>query len=600
MAAFVCCAALLTYTRGKTRMVSRYAVCVIALAWLLFYLVEASVLVTTGLAGSYFMLQDFLARPVEVLPLIKSEFEWYYAVIGGVPIAVVAGAPYVARSRSRVALRVVSAPSCYGMGRAVWAAIPFALLLTFLPSRSTVPVEMSVSRFIQTASQTIDTQELVLSARTSGGFDTRELRTIATDSTRKKNVVVIVMESVRSRSTGLYDSDLDTTPFLDSLAQHSALVEQFYVPVSYTNKSLVSLFGGIYPSPQGHVLEGEAVPGGIPARGLPSLLAEHGYRSAFFTPATMEYERKDVILGNLGFGEVYGDKSFSKEGFTQKGYFGYEDHVALDATLNWAEQAGASGDPFLLGLLTLTSHHPYDTPDSFETRSYHTGDVTLEAYLNAIRYTDGFIRDLMAGFEKRGLLGSTVFVIVGDHGEAFGEHTVRIHGDVMWDEALHVPALIYAPGVVPPGRITGARHSIDLVPTVLDVLNLEPAGSALLGASLLQPVPAGRTLFHACRNARAGLAVRKDTLKYVYWIRKPTQVFNTALDPQERFDIAAELPKEQIRRVESEARTWYFYNEQAYGAARLDAAFEKEARLAWRSENQARYEQSASRYWVDK
>ncbi|MEP0546844.1 MAG: LTA synthase family protein [Rhodothermales bacterium] len=600
LAAFLFSTAILTYVRGVGQRVAQGAIGLAALVWVLFYLVEASVLATTGIAGSYFMLQDLVVRPFEVLPLLVSELEWVHVAILGGPLVTVLSAPHVARLCSQA-----SAPGRqraviqdrYGMRRMWWVGGAFAALVAFAPVSSEIPVETSMSRFVQMASYEIAGEEAALSPNGVEGFDTRSLYLAATDSTRAKNVVVIVMESIRSRSMSLYNDELDTTPFLDSLARYSLVAERFYTPVSYTNKSIVSLFGGIYPGPEGYLLEGEALPGGIPARGLPSLLDDHGYRSAFFTPAIMAFERKDVILANLGFDEMYGDSSYPKAGFAQKAYFGYEDRVALDATLDWVEDADVSGEPFLLGLLTLSSHHPYDLPPSFETRPYGTGDPDLEAYLNSIRYTDSFVRDLMAGFEKRGLLDKTVFIVVGDHGEAFGEHSQRMHGDVLWDEALQIPALVYAPGIVPAGRISGARSSIDIVPTVLDVLNLDAQGATLPGVSLLEPNPADRTLFHACRNARAGLAVRKDSLKYVYWIRRPTQVFNTAQDPEERFDIAADIPHEQVRRVESEARTWYFYNEQAYEAARVDAAFRKEDRLAWRSENEARYERA--KYWQE-
>ncbi len=604
-------AAAVAYARGWARGVVLVGVHLLAAVWGLFYVVEAGTLVATGLEGSFYMVRDFLADPAGLLPVLASEMSWGHALLLAVPpaLSLLAAAAAAWRSRREGGAH----PKRFGAGRMAWAALPFAALLVLAPRppMERAP-EPALARFIGAATDTFDAPADA-AAGAGVGFDTNGLTLAATDSTRRKNVVVIVLESVRARSTGLHDPALDTTPFLDSLAQHGLLVEQMYAPVSYTNKTLVSLFGGIYPSPEGHVLEGEAVPGAVPARGLPALLADHGYRSAFFTPAVMAFERKDVILDNLGFAEHFGDAAFDKEGFTQKAYFGYEDRVALASTLGWVDAAVAAGDPFLLGFLTLSSHHPYDTPPGFPVRDYGTGDARLDAYLNSIRYTDAFVRDLVAGFAERGLMEETLFVIVGDHGEAFGEHGQRTHGDVIYDEALHVPAVLYGPSVLPaPGRVAGARHAIDVVPTVLDALGFEARDAAgrapgapgfdaaratLPGRSLLLPPEPGRTLFHAKKNARSGLAARRDSLKFLYRRRRAMEVFNTAADPGERRDVAAELPEALLADVRAELLVWYHANQQAYRRQRQGQMASGDVE-AWRVENHERYERG--RTWETK
>jgi arylsulfatase A-like enzyme len=345
-----------------------------------------------------------------------------------------------------------------------------------------------------------------------------------------------------------------------------------YAPVSYTNKALVSAFAGIPPSPEPVVGEVEAFPGGVPAVGLPHLLAGQRYRTGFITPAEMEFERKDRILRNLGFAEHLGDGDFATQGFSPKAYFGYEDRIVLDRTFEWVDNAAASGEPFFLGMLTLSSHHPYDLPPDATRREYGSVEEDLDDYLNSVSYTDRFVRSIYHGLAERGLLESTVFVVLGDHGEAFGEHGARTHGDVIWDETLHVPAVIVGPGISAGSRARGLRTTGDVVPTIAELLGYSIEGGRLPAMSLLHPVPPDRTLYHSTKNGRVALALRRNALKYIYWGRRqPMQVFDIERDPYERNDIADRVDPTRLRAVEAELLAWRAGVAGAYRAARDSA-----------------------------
>jgi arylsulfatase A-like enzyme len=444
-----------------------------------------------------------------------------------------------------------------------WAvrSLPLLALLAVPPSSRTSLDYRSGSLVHLIRDMTADalgTQEApALLASTAGPlFDTQELRLVPTDSTRRMNVVFIVMESVRSRSATPYEPTLPTMPFLDTLARQSLMVEQMFTVVPHTNKSLTAMFAGIYPKLSRDIAEGK--PGGIPGVGLPALLKPFDYRSAFFTPATLAYEDKDQMLANLGFDAAFGADSYPPEGFAAKEYFGYEDRIVLAPSLDWVDEATREDRPFFLAYLTLSSHHPYDLPDSFARQDYPTPNKVLNHYYNALRYTDDFLRDLIAGFEARGLIDNTLFVLVGDHGEAFGEHQQRTHGDVIWDEGLQVPALLYSPRLFPEGgRITGSRQHIDFLPTLAQALGYRLEGGHYPGRSLLASVPADRPLYHSCWNGDLSLALRRDSLKFIYnHGRSPMQVFDVANDPLEKNDLAASYPPATLRAVQMDLLLW--------------------------------------------
>ena len=444
---------------------------------------------------------------------------------------------------------------------AAMALIPVMILLGLAPPADVTPSVQSGSlhRIVKMAAA--DVVGDATSMRDVGpagqpDFDAENLRLTSTDSTRTPNIVMILLESVRRSSTTPYNPELGTTPFLDSLARAGVVIDDMSAVVSYTNKALVPIYAGIYPRPGRDLVE--ATPDAIPGTGLPTLLAPLGYRSAFFTSATMEFERKDVILQNLGFDHMIGADELDTEGFHRKAYFGFEDRAALEPAIRWAEEVTARGQPFFLNFLTLTSHHPYDVPESFAVTDYGTANRELNDYYNALRYTDDFLRTFFLKMSGAGLLKNTVFIILGDHGEAFQEHMEKTHGNVVWDEALRVPAVLYGPELLPAAtRISGARQHIDLLPTIADLLNTTISGGFLPGRSLLEDVPGDRTLYHQSLDDGRVMALRRDSLKFMYFYKHaPSKVFNYVIDPDERHDIADRFAAEDLSRMELELLLW--------------------------------------------
>ena len=102
---------------------------------------------------------------------------------------------------------------------------------------------------------------------------------------------------------------------------------------------------------------------------------------------------------------------------------------------------------------------------------------------------------------------------------------------------------------------------MDIVPTVADALGYTIEGAeGLPGLSLLKPVPATRTLYHAPRSYSAALSLRSGKRKFIAWSRRPAQLFDLETDPDERRDLAADgtAPEveEEMRRAWIEVQAW--------------------------------------------
>ncbi len=372
---------------------------------------------------------------------------------------------------------------------------------------------------------------------------------VETPQTEKRNVVLVQLESTRAQSVTPYNEEIETTPFLDELAQRSLLVERAYTTVPHTSKASVSANCGIEP----HLVQPttEASPDGIPVPCLADLLGEQGYRTALFQSSTESFEDFEGLVKNFGYEEYYPLEAMDTEGFEQSNYFGYEDDIMLEPSEEWLEEHG--DEPFLVEYLTGTGHDDYRCLDTRYGSENFSENELFNRYLNCLRLQDIFLENLIEQYKELGLYENTIFVIFGDHGEAFGEHGRYQHDDVMWEEGLKVPFLIHAPGLLEGGeRVEGLSNHTDILPTVLDLLGYEVKNGEYPGYSLLRPLPEDRTLMFSCFHEKACLANLRGTEKYIYhYGNQPDEFFDLSQDPAERRNLAGEQTEEMAKRREA-------------------------------------------------
>ena len=351
-----------------------------------------------------------------------------------------------------------------------------------------------------------------------------------------RNVVLIVLESTRASATSLYPPFRDTTPRLAELAARGALVEEAYTVVPHTTKALVAIHCGIPPTIDTWNVEAE--PGGIPHDCFPTVLRRNGWATALFQSVDESYEKGARFARRFGYSTFRGPEHLPTDGFDRSSYFGYEDDVLLAPALGWVDrQAG----PFLLTLLTVTPHHDYRVPQGFPRRPY-ADDPELDGYLNDVRYVDRFVGKVVDGLEARGLLDRTLVVVLADHGEGFGEHERRQHDNVVWEEGLRIPMVLAGAGITPGTRVRGLRQSIDVMPTVLDVLGFRVVEGELAGRSLLAP-QGHDVLRHACHYHTQCMAERRGHDKRIWHFDlRPAERFDLDADPWERAPAPVDDP----------------------------------------------------------
>lgn len=380
-----------------------------------------------------------------------------------------------------------------------------------------------------------------------------------------RSLAIIILESTRAFSVTPYAPEVPTTPFLAELAERSLLVERAYSVTPHTSKALVSILCGLPPAPLLRI--SEAIPGGLPGRCLPELLAEQGYRTGYFQSATGRYEDRGGLVSNMGFEDFFPAEKLPKEGFERANYFGKEDWVMLEPSRKWlAEHAHR---PHLAVYLANTPHHPYDAPRRFG-RLKLSPEPEFNRYLNAVRYVDFFVRELMEQYRQLGLDRDTVFVVVGDHGEGFGEHGLRQHDEVIYEEGLRVPLIIHDPSAPREVRVTGPATQLDILPSVVGRLGFRLEGTSGPGTSLDEPLP-DRAVYSSCYRPGRCLARFEGNQKLIHFFgSRRDELFDVVADPGERTNLALGRGAE-VAEWKRDALEWYARSQALHRPSRARA-----------------------------
>lgn len=340
-----------------------------------------------------------------------------------------------------------------------------------------------------------------------------------------RNIVLIHLESTAARYLAAYGAREDPMPNLTALSRQALRFENAYAVYPETIKSFFTVHCSLYPALDTTAEMYEHIP--APALAIP--LAERGYRTGLFHSGRFGYLGMDSMLKNRGFetledaGDIGGERESS---------FGIDEPSTVRRMLRWIDEQ--QDRPFFLTYLPIAGHHPYETPDP---GPFPDSDL-INRYRNALHYSDAGLGQFLEGLRQRRLDRQTLFVILGDHGEAFGEHPGN-HGHTLciWEENLRVPYLIVAPGLIeeslPVRRVVSL---IDTAPTVLDFLGL-PLPLAYQGHSLLD-AQTGMALF--CTDYSIGLlGLRDGDWKLVHELETGrSRMFDLRIDPEEQHDLS--------------------------------------------------------------
>jgi HEAT repeat protein len=219
-----------------------------------------------------------------------------------------------------------------------------------------------------------------------------------------------------------------------------------------------------------------------------------------------------------------------------------------DRVLGEIDRTVARGEPS-----SLIWAHYFDVHEPYEATTLGTSDV--DRYDSELLATDRAIGRLVRETEKR-VHKPLVVVITADHGEEFHDHGGVYHGSSLYEEQVHVPLIVLAPGL-PPRRVKQPVESIDIAPTLLGMLGIARPSSMRgtdLRALMLQPSATERgPVFSAVIHKKL---VVSWPYKLIADLRFGSfELYNLEQDPKER-DNRADREPARVQSLRGEVYAW--------------------------------------------
>ena len=361
------------------------------------------------------------------------------------------------------------------------------------------------------------------------------------------NVVIVVLEGVQYQYTSLAGQHGDLTPFLTSLAEQGVEFTNARSSLSHTTKALFALLTGRFPSASQDIAE--AVPVEKPYASIATILSNNlNYRTAFFQSAMGSFESRPGLVANLGFEKFYARED-QNDPNDYIGYLACDEFSLLEPVIDWIK---ADERPFFLTFLCSVTHDPYEVPEWYDMPDKEP----VRRYQQAISYTDKFLEALDIALTDMEISDETIFCVIGDHGEAFGEHGQLGHALIAFDETLRIPFCLRAPFYVEPGtKVTKPVNSVDLAPTLLALLGFDTKQALFDGIDLLGDIPDDRKVYFTGWMQEGPVGFVQGDRKVVYDpTSRTTYFYKLSSDPMEA--VRTELPEEESKEINEEIISW--------------------------------------------
>jgi arylsulfatase A-like enzyme len=358
------------------------------------------------------------------------------------------------------------------------------------------------------------------------------------------NLIFVSFDALQAAHVGSLGYERNVTPTIDAMAKEGFSFANTISTSSWTVPASMTWFTGVYPSehrltnkfavfspPNNNVLSNlkKLSPELVT---LAEVLKENGYATGGFT-------------GNAGVNGFFGyDQGFDTY-FFEKGKFGSMG-VSIPKALDWLKDNGQK--KFFLFLHGYDIHGQGMPEGGFDYRFVDKGydkkytgtkeeqealreeglakgqiplreeDVRFwrAIYDEKIQRTDARFKGFLEELERMGLMDKTIFVLTSDHGTEFHEHKRFDHGFSLYNELVHVPLVIKLPKRSDGKVITDQVSSVDVMPTVLDLLDVTMPAKA-------QNQLRGSSLVPAFRGVSAAKDVYSETDYRLYTFKRSIQ-----------------------------------------------------------------------------
>lgn len=298
--------------------------------------------------------------------------------------------------------------------------------------------------------------------------------TITILTTKRPNVVLVIIESFTADLTKTLGNEEGITPNFDTLINKGVLFSRIYSPGNRTDKGLIATLAGFPTLGTGSIVKWPEKMEKLPA--ISRSLFNAGYKTSFFYGGESEFDNYKAFILTHNYQKMV-DKSDFK-GNEMKSRWGLFDEVVFARQLS---DLNKEKQPFFSTILTLTNHEPFEVPGSSKFgRADNITNFKSTAY-----YTDSCISAFLTNAKKQAWYKNTLFVFVADHGHLLPKNAYEISHP----QRYHIPLLFY--GDVIKDEFKGQKFDIvgsqtDIAATLLAQLDI-PSKEFTWSKNLLNP-----------------------------------------------------------------------------------------------------------------
>ncbi|MCC8416179.1 MAG: sulfatase-like hydrolase/transferase [Rickettsia endosymbiont of Gnoriste bilineata] len=293
-------------------------------------------------------------------------------------------------------------------------------------------------------------------------------------NSKKYNIIFITVESLSAEFMGKFGNQQNITPNLDRLADQSIFFTNLYAVGTRTVRGLEAITLSVPPTPGSSIIRR---PENQSLFNIGTIFKNEGYVINFINSCYSYIDNLQNYFHGNGYNIVDRGNLKSNE-ISFSNIWGVADEDILIKSLELADQNYKEGKPFFSLIMTISNHRPYTFPK---------GRIDLPSGGGrnaAVKYTDYAIGKFLELAKTHPWFENTIFVITADHcASSAGKTDLPIN-------KYHIPLLIYAPNILKPQIVDNLASQIDIVPTILGLLNFS-YNSKFFGQDILN-MPANR------------------------------------------------------------------------------------------------------------
>lgn len=287
----------------------------------------------------------------------------------------------------------------------------------------------------------------------------------------RRNIVLVTIESMSASYMERFGNTESITPVLDSLYRLGMAFDRVYATGNRTVRGLEAVTLSLPPCPGQSIIKR---PNNAGMHSTGALLREKGYNVTYFYGGNSYFDNMETFFSGNGY-DIVDQKSYSPEEITFANIWGVCDEDAYRKVIRTLGEQSRDGMPFFAHVMTVSNHRPF---------TYPAGKIRIpndsKTRAGGVLYTDYALGQFLAEASKQPWFDNTIFLITADHcASSAGRTEIPLH-------KYHIPALIFAPGFVAPQQIEGIVSQIDLMPTLLSLLDMD-YDSHFYGRSIFDP-----------------------------------------------------------------------------------------------------------------